>query len=719
MRRAALVSFSISVMLLTSLSVASPLDELYSIIGEWGLTDELRVTGFATLSTCKLESVTLYERSSGDIVISGTTSGCPDGSYNLQIDLQSSDGLCDVQYLGGDIFGINNDVSIGSNSFAIYDYDYPNTYIKTCAGKTLYPKSTAACLYTGGPPGTGQQVSCIDSSKVSGALTYPDYCSATVLWFNLFDDACKYLGDRCQASDPIANLNWYANSWCPSYSYKFEVSGCSLPTQSGTISPSYYIASVEYKLPDTLPADCLGKDVTITATVNDQAAEQKSLQVKLSPYAINDKKPTAGAQVTFAESSYFEKASNTVFESTGTIKVSGADEIGLSKIEIYIASGSYEGTLMKTCPLTSMTGDCSTTYSFTGNTNKMQAKAYAVYGIVYDSTGQSTKTNYVNVYSYKSLTACSGTPKPCSDHIGYGDAECARIGCGPPAASGGCSGTAQSCSLQKTCLTCKYEVTGCSSTECGPTSGGSTTTTVRGGASTTTIRPSTTTTRPSSATTTTRPTSTTTIPTGQLSMKIYKGTNIVGIPGLAQTAFANCGLQYYQSSENAGCVYDDNGYLLYYSPLGIEEGDCGTNYFSADTMEGGLGYYLYATSECTVSFNKPSNVDVVLYPGSNMISVPIETSLDDIASICGDKTKIFSHYLSESNAGCEYDDNGFFIFFDSSSVSGTDGDCGNRFTSEAKLRPFVGYFVNFNGKNGDGKTSCTLKYSSGVTRPAP
>ncbi len=214
-------------------------------------------------------------------------------------------------------------------------------------------------------------------------------------------------------------------------------------------------------------------------------------------------------------------------------------------------------------------------------------------------------------------------------------------------------------------------------------------------------------------------TTTTTLSDGEESITIYEGTNIVGVPGLPEDEFSDldCGLLYYASSSKAGCLYDDNGYFVYYNPLGDNDGDCDSNFFSAATMEDGFGYYLYAENGCEITFDTPDEVEVILYPGTNIISVPGETSLDDIAEVCGDKDEIFTHYASSSKPGCLYDDNGYFVYYDP--LGGSVGDCDSNFFSANTLEPFVGYYVYFNGKDGDGETSCTLTYEDGIFIETP
>jgi hypothetical protein len=204
------------------------------------------------------------------------------------------------------------------------------------------------------------------------------------------------------------------------------------------------------------------------------------------------------------------------------------------------------------------------------------------------------------------------------------------------------------------------------------------------------------------------------LPANAETMTVHSGTNVVGIPGLAAADFANCSLLNYDSATKLGCKYNKNGYFVYYNSSGSNKGDCGSNFYSANSMKDGLGYYLYASTQCQVSYNIPTKVDVTLRPGTNIISVPVETSLDDIAAVCGDKTKIFSYYDSSTKAGCKYNKTGYFVYYNSTGNSG--GDCDSNFFSDSRLRPFVGYYVYFKGKNGDGTTPCAFEYENGVIK---
>jgi len=137
-----------------------------------------------------------------------------------------------------------------------------------------------------------------------------------------------------------------------------------------------------------------------------------------------------------------------------------------------------------------------------------------------------------------------------------------------------------------------------------------------------------------------------------------------------------------------------------------------------------LSFLLLAITKIATSVTNV--VEITLIPedkednipsGTNIIGVPTETTLDQIASICGDKTKIFKYYDSKTKLGCAYNKNGYFLYFNP--VGNEKGDCDSNFFSEAKLRAGVGYYVDFQGKNGDGVTSCKLRYEDGVLVTGP
>jgi aryl-phospho-beta-D-glucosidase BglC (GH1 family) len=204
-------------------------------------------------------------------------------------------------------------------------------------------------------------------------------------------------------------------------------------------------------------------------------------------------------------------------------------------------------------------------------------------------------------------------------------------------------------------------------------------------------------------------------PSRAAEMAIVRGSNIIGIPGLSSSDFSACGLAYYDSKSNLGCTYRNNGYFVYYVTDGVG-GDCGGPFFTSASMSDGHGYYVSAGQNCTISFTPKLSMDVPLLVGNNIISVPVQTTEDQISAVCGSKDLIFKSYDSSSNPGCRYADHGHFVFY-----NGSDGlgDCGGPFHSSSVLLPNVGYYVDFLGVNGDGATACGLRYVGGVLSQTP
>jgi hypothetical protein len=200
---------------------------------------------------------------------------------------------------------------------------------------------------------------------------------------------------------------------------------------------------------------------------------------------------------------------------------------------------------------------------------------------------------------------------------------------------------------------------------------------------------------------------------------IRNGTSIIGIPNLSEQSLSSCGLLYLNSSYDHTCRYDHNGHIVFFNSLGITgvDPDCGSNYFSSANMQQGLGYFVRTSNACEVTLPLIPTIDVTLVKGMNIISVPVRTTVDDIARYCGDKTKIVGYFNSSSNTSCRYDRNGYFVKYDS--IINNTGDCKSNYVSDDSLEPFVGYFVRFMGKNGDGVNPCTIRYQNGqlVTPP--
>jgi hypothetical protein len=201
------------------------------------------------------------------------------------------------------------------------------------------------------------------------------------------------------------------------------------------------------------------------------------------------------------------------------------------------------------------------------------------------------------------------------------------------------------------------------------------------------------------------------------SVSLPNGTNIIGMSGLGSDAFSACGLDYFNSSYDRTCRYDDRGMFVFYDTAPDARWDCKSAYSSSYQMLPGIGYFIRITTPCDIQFLIPSVVDVTIFKGTNIMSVPVRTTLDNIEQYCGDKALIVGYFNSSQNTSCRYDRNGYFIRYDPS-INGM-GDCRSNYVSDDALEPFVGYFVRFLGKDGDGHSSCTLRYQDGqlVTPP--
>jgi len=92
------------------------------------------------------ESITLTGQISGD---------CSNVDF-FQIDAQSSDGLCNIQYNGGDIQGIYDASPTISDGQITGTWTIPSVP-QGCQGKVV--SAYVAGLYSGGPPGSGNEVS--------------------------------------------------------------------------------------------------------------------------------------------------------------------------------------------------------------------------------------------------------------------------------------------------------------------------------------------------------------------------------------------------------------------------------------------------------------------------------------------------------------------------------------------------------------------------------
>ncbi len=197
---------------------------------------------------------------------------------------------------------------------------------------------------------------------------------------------------------------------------------------------------------------------------------------------------------------------------------------------------------------------------------------------------------------------------------------------------------------------------------------------------------------------------------GSITRTLYKGRNIIGIPGLTSGDFDNCDLAHWQNSDR-DCLYDENGYFVYRDmKTDVPDGDCGKRWKTDGRMKSGLGYQIYTHNDCEIVFDRPTDeMEIILYPGKNLVSFPMDVYENEIAELCGDDTddgiEVFTHFIN-SDGDCKYDNNGHFVFYNSWSSSSSIGDCGKRYmTAGGKennrpLESFIGHYVWFNGISG-------------------
>jgi parallel beta-helix repeat protein len=203
-----------------------------------------------------------------------------------------------------------------------------------------------------------------------------------------------------------------------------------------------------------------------------------------------------------------------------------------------------------------------------------------------------------------------------------------------------------------------------------------------------------------------------------VTVSLTRGMSIIGIPSATSSTFSSCDLLYLNSSTRKSCQYSKSGPFVMYDTAYKtgDQTDCGNAYRSAASMQPGTGYFLRMNRSCEVSFTPPAIIDMTLKLGMDIISAPARTTADDIARICGSKDAIFG-YMKSSSSSCWYDDHGYFIGYNGS-INNT-GDCGSNYISTDTMEPYVGYFVRFLGKNGDGKSPCYLRFTNGVLTEAP
>jgi len=591
---------------------------------------------------------------------------------------------------------------------------------------------------------------------------------------------CTLPDNVCQQGDGIGGyLVGCSESYKPAIRIVVDEGGCVI--DGSTTAGRYYCSGSScgcefgWNFPQ-LPAGCLGKTVTVTVS---SEGKSTSKTVKFSSDPTIDNPPDMPRFGTWNPDKTNTYLAGLIFpDDIVSYTAYATDDKGLKEIQIY----KFEETptpgykLVKTCPVSGTSASCTITGGpYSGGTEiAYKGSAVDTKGQVVPYRALGARRDSASVCNWASDTdnglnyATKGTCKSC-DHADMNDfclAEtppnyCCSMLEGRWEIQGSISadGTATCCKLEggkgvwsctetrvvnckgtlgeyyanddkKTCGLEYHECSGegktCQGGKCVAAGGTTTTTTIQRSTTTapqsTTTTPQSTTTTPQStttvsqSTTTAQQSTTTTACTGQTAeLVLHRGPSLIGVAGLSQIAFGSCEPSFFTSSSGT-CVYDNNGIFVYYNRSLQNKGDCGRNFSSAGVMKQGLGYYVYANKECRVTACLPDEVDVVLHPGHNLIAVPVDTSLDDIAEVCGDKTKLFEYFPSSSGT-CIYDARGYFVYYDYNSGV---GDCGGHFSSDSRLRQYLGYYVYFKGKNGDGVSDCTLQYrNSELVLPNP
>jgi len=137
----------------------------------------------------------------GEIIgISGTYSGDCTAADFFQIDAMSADGICDIQFMDGDMSGVWDDTILVADGNIEGSWEVP-VIPDDCKGKTAV--STVAALYDGGAPGTGNQID-LDET-VEGSIQFVaggvgiEFIYNLEYGFNLisspFDQITEVIGD--------------------------------------------------------------------------------------------------------------------------------------------------------------------------------------------------------------------------------------------------------------------------------------------------------------------------------------------------------------------------------------------------------------------------------------------------------------------------------------------------------------------------------------------
>ena len=215
-----------------------------------------------TVCGCSLDSATITPNCAGGlspdceagerITMSGTyTDDCSLASF-YQIDAKSADGLCNLQYTGGQMIGINSTVSglgISGGSFSgTWTIPIVNA---ACSGKTINP--TAGALYDIGPPPSGWMDS---TANVFGSFTFAcvpktcaqlgftqcgspsDGCGGTLSCGTCSgNNYCNSTGQCIPCTDTDGGINYNVGGTCTGGNGVFSDS-C-----AGTVNTEYYCSN--------------------------------------------------------------------------------------------------------------------------------------------------------------------------------------------------------------------------------------------------------------------------------------------------------------------------------------------------------------------------------------------------------------------------------------------------------------------------------------------
>ncbi|MCX6820847.1 MAG: right-handed parallel beta-helix repeat-containing protein [Candidatus Aenigmarchaeota archaeon] len=169
------------------------------------------------LQTCKLATVTLKQNCAAGsssaceqgetVVVSGTYTGDCAAADFLQADALSSDGLCDIEYLGGNMRGIGASSITLSGGTVSGAWTVP-VIASACSGKIISP--TAAALYDGGAPGTGTMVNI--TRTVAGSFALAAAATTTTITTTTTSTTTTTIPQPCKLTSVSLSPNCAAGS---------------------------------------------------------------------------------------------------------------------------------------------------------------------------------------------------------------------------------------------------------------------------------------------------------------------------------------------------------------------------------------------------------------------------------------------------------------------------------------------------------------------------